>query len=850
MTTLTEISMKESTAPSSHRGPKPVTLQPVDEADKPPRHVYRIKRSDYAKLPPIQVQPKGDRSICSRVDDDIFLGEHMLDIERYIKDLLPDLPSHPAALRATIRSPTVISEADLSLWRDGRGSKRGQVAALGKKRSQLPISCLYKLGQALLNEQQVNLNRDLLEKEVQIKRILEQHRPILLRSLRDWRVLGKNARVRGILEVEGVGRGAETPGGSFLGRCSTARDSALGDSGFGHWEGSNEQDTDYLPSQRTLVTGDQERTTALHSLSEKELKESSEDSPETESTETSTMQTESDGYADNEDDDDSSSEKEMTHLPFTFPTKALTSSSPTTMSTTPHQPTPASLPETKQKSVHIPSPEPDSDLTPTPQLKSRQSAQSAVPAISTVEEDHPSQGLETALSGKTSRTELSVNAPSEDILGINDMLEDTDEDRDGKGKSGDGDSDAEPETRWSSEASLSTTEDDDYVDSPPPVYVYKPKPKTPTPTPTPSPEPPAVPLKVPTPTPPPPPEPTPPPPVQRMKLAPPPRTNQLTFMEEDILKQMKEDAILERERAKQRALEKAREAEMEAEMEAYMNEEFSGDENLNEILRRFTIVDKGRLNYLNKIFHDFQTDTQNSYLSHQEMKKALTQIKSCTKITRNQLKFIETLLGLNKERISFHTFAVMATLIDHMSHKDPATLAMFDSIDLTRLQHDLPRLKRLFHCVSERDEFGWPKLTTKAMDIELRAACVPETTRTTIIKELDPQNVGEITIFDFILFTPFWIYLHDGIVDNPFREIEREVTSPVHRKWGVSVLWLPVVPQNARDPRASPASGCGSERSTPPAYIESPKMRTVQGEPDYSEEEDDTEGIVNSDDED
>ena len=51
---------------------------------------------------------------------------------RYIKDLLPDLPSHPAALRATIRSPTVISEADLSLWRDGRGSKRGQVAALGK----------------------------------------------------------------------------------------------------------------------------------------------------------------------------------------------------------------------------------------------------------------------------------------------------------------------------------------------------------------------------------------------------------------------------------------------------------------------------------------------------------------------------------------------------------------------------------------------------------------------------------------------------------------------------------------------------------------------------------------------
>ena len=52
-------------------------------------------------------------------------------------------------------------------------------------------------------------------------------------------------------------------------------------------------------------------------------------------------------------------------------------------------------------------------------------------------------------------------------------------------------------------------------------------------------------------------------------------------------------------------------------MEAYMNEEFSGDENLNEILRKFTIVEKGRLNYLNKIFHDYQSEKQNPYLSHQ-----------------------------------------------------------------------------------------------------------------------------------------------------------------------------------------------------------------------------------------
>ena len=60
-----------------------------------------------------------------------------------------------------------------------------------------------------------------------------------------------------------------------MNRCSTARDSALGDSGFGLWDGSHDQDTDYLPSQRTLVTGEQERSTVLHSLTEGELKESS-----------------------------------------------------------------------------------------------------------------------------------------------------------------------------------------------------------------------------------------------------------------------------------------------------------------------------------------------------------------------------------------------------------------------------------------------------------------------------------------------------------------------------------------------------------------------------------------------
>ena len=55
-------------------------------------------------------------------------------------------------------------------------------------------------------------------------------------------------------------------------------------------------------------------------------------------------------------------------------------------------------------------------------------------------------------------------------------------------------------------------------------------------------------------------------------------------------------------------------------------------------------------------------------------------------------------------------------------------------------------LQRLFHCVSERDEFGWPKLTSKAMEIELRAACVPESTRNKIIKELDPEHVGEVRL--------------------------------------------------------------------------------------------------------
>ena len=56
-----------------------------------------------------------------------------------------------------------------------------------------------------------------------------------------------------------------------LPRSSSLRDSALGDSAFGLWEGNTEPDTEYLPSSRTLMTGltgEQERSTILHSLTE------------------------------------------------------------------------------------------------------------------------------------------------------------------------------------------------------------------------------------------------------------------------------------------------------------------------------------------------------------------------------------------------------------------------------------------------------------------------------------------------------------------------------------------------------------------------------------------------------
>ena len=70
-------------------------------------------------------------------------------------------------------------------------------------------------------------------------------------------------------------------------------------------------------------------------------------------------------------------------------------------------------------------------------------------------------------------------------------------------------------------------------------------------------------------------------------------------------------------RAKQRAIEKALEKEMEEVMESQNSEELNGDENVNEILQRFTIVDKGRLNYLHKIFKDYQAEEEHPYLSHQ-----------------------------------------------------------------------------------------------------------------------------------------------------------------------------------------------------------------------------------------
>lgn len=273
--------------------------------------------------------------------------------------------------------------------------------------------------------------------------------------------------------------------------------------------------------------------------------------------------------------------------------------------------------------------------------------------------------------------------------------------------------------------------------------------------------------------------------------------------------------------------------------------ELTGSEEVSEILEKFLIIDKSRVNYLYKIFNDYDMRRE-SALTHKELKKALAQLKACTKITRNQLKFIELVLGVEKHSITFHTFAVLATMIEHMAHKDPSTASMFECMDMTRLEHDLPRLKRLFHCVSEKDDFGWPRLTTKALDIELRAGGLNEDTRNKFIDALDPEKKGNMTIFDFIIFMPLWMTLHDGIVDNPLSEISRDIVTPVHRNWGVSVLWLP--DENAVDPRASPGSGCGSDRSTPGIYMESPSMRRVVGDDEFDDEDEDEEGIANSDD--
>ena len=106
------------------------------------------------------------------------------------------------------------------------------------------------------------------------------------------------------------------------------------------------------------------------------------------------------------------------------------------------------------------------------------------------------------------------------------------------------------------------------------------------------------------------------------------------------------------------------------EQEAENGDSTSPVDGLDEILERFAIIDKPRQNYLYKIFSGYLSTEEYPFLTKPEMKRALSQLKSCTKISRAQMKFIEVVLGLNKDKISFHTFAVMATLIDHMVHRE------------------------------------------------------------------------------------------------------------------------------------------------------------------------------------
>ena len=57
MTTLLESPIREDRSVPPTRGPRPVTLKPVEDETDKPRQVYRIRKSDYVKLPPIK--PKG-----------------------------------------------------------------------------------------------------------------------------------------------------------------------------------------------------------------------------------------------------------------------------------------------------------------------------------------------------------------------------------------------------------------------------------------------------------------------------------------------------------------------------------------------------------------------------------------------------------------------------------------------------------------------------------------------------------------------------------------------------------------------------------------------------------------------
>ncbi|GAB1609085.1 hypothetical protein Ahia01_001193900 [Argonauta hians] len=119
------------------------------------------------------------------------------------------------------------------------------------------------------------------------------------------------------------------------------------------------------------------------------------------------------------------------------------------------------------------------------------------------------------------------------------------------------------------------------------------------------------------------------------------------------------------------------------------------------------------------------------------------------------------------KRINFKTFSILAALSEKVSQLEPLIQNIQDQSSYAAFDIKLKRSKELFQLLSADTLLPGDVTTSTAIYFELVAGRMNPEETAMILAKLSRPSVGFIHFFDYLTYLPFFIKVHQTIIDNP-----------------------------------------------------------------------------------